>query len=563
LEKYEKEILQSQLDMEKALLKKLEQNYKDSLEEINDRIAMLLGRSDADLQHVIFQVQYQKALKKQIQAILETLQNNEFESLSEYLTECYKEGFVGGLYELQKQGVPLIMPISQEQVIAAIQHETNLTSDLYTELGLDIKDLQKKIAGEISRGISTGMMFSEIARNISGYARIPKNRAMTIARTEGHRITEKANSDMQHIAQSRGADMVKVWSSAWDGKTRPSHRKMDGEIKELDEPYSNGLMYPGDPDGKPEEVINCRCRSRSKARWLLEADETKILGDTSKMTDEQLKDIADKLHLSVDELIQYSGQIIPVKAKDYNDFKRQYDQLWHYEGSDLQKEAEERIASYKGNGAERVRSNAPKIKDSNKQRTLEETTKITRKKQSSDYGVVDREIVNSKKYHDKYENLTKHKEVNESIYQETMKMLEHRDGTGFEDMVAIDARTGKIVVDVTDSTDIGKLTLTQNQYDKIVNHASDIVLVHNHPNGSRPSYTDILKLKEKNISAVVAAGHDGSVYVVSNLKNDFDIEIFWEEAYNTYKQIYQDDILAERHATDDLYKLGVFDVERR
>jgi len=34
---------------------------------------------------------------------------------------------------------------------------------------------------------------------------------------------------------------------------------MDGETRPFNEPYSNGLMYPGDPGGSAEEVINCRC----------------------------------------------------------------------------------------------------------------------------------------------------------------------------------------------------------------------------------------------------------------------------------------------------------------
>lgn len=523
MNKREKEILQAQLNNEKAVLKQLEEMYKEALLEINSKIELLMARQDADLQHVIYQVEYQKALKTQIQAILENLQTKEFESISEYLAQSYEDGFIGTMYNLQGQGIPLIFPIDQEQVLAAIQTESNLSTTLYEALGHNVKDLQKKIAGEISRGIAGGQLYTEIARNIAGYARIPKNNAMRIVRTEANRIQNRASMDACNKAQSKGADVVKQWDASLDKRTRRSHRHVDGEIRELDEPFSNGLMYPSDPSGRASEVINCRCALLQRARWAVGNDFTKWGEDAPVMIDD-------------DGTTQFHN----IKAKNYDDFKKQYLQA-----------------------SERVRSNAQKMNDNEKQRTLEETTKITKKKHSSDYGVVDRELVNSKKYHDKYENLTMYKKANESAYQETMKMLEHRDGTVFEDMVAIDARTGKIVLDVTDSTEVGKLTLKQSQYDKIVNYHGDIVLVHNHPNGSRPSYTDILKLKEKNISAVVAAGHDGSVYIVSNLNNDFDIENFWEEAYNTYKQIYQDDILAEHYATDVLYELGVFDVESR
>ena len=128
------------------------------------------------MQHVIYQVEYQKALKTQIQAILETLQTNEFETLSAYLAKSYEEGFLGTMYDLQGQGIPLVFPLDQAQIVDAIQTESKLstrtdtkTGKLYASLGDDIKDLQKKIAGEISRGLSTGMMYSEIARNIASY----------------------------------------------------------------------------------------------------------------------------------------------------------------------------------------------------------------------------------------------------------------------------------------------------------------------------------------------------------------------------------------------------------
>lgn len=345
MKKYDKEIMQAQLDNEKAVLKQLENNYKDALEEINSKIAMLMGRADADMQHVIYQVEYQKALKKQIEGILLQLQTNEFDTVSGYLTKCYEEGFLGTMYSLQSQGVPLAFPIDQEEIVAAIQHETALTTSLYQ--AFDIKDLQKKIAGEISRGFSTGALYKDVARNVQAVTGISKNKAMRIARTEGHRITETAAHNAQLKAKARGADVVKIWDATLDGKTRDSHMKVDGEIKEVEEKFSNGLMFPGDSKGKASEVINCRCRSRTDARWALEAEETKMLGDTSKMTDERKKQIADKLGIPVEDLDQYSGQIVPINAKSYSDFKKQYDQLWHYEGSALQQETEARIAGYK------------------------------------------------------------------------------------------------------------------------------------------------------------------------------------------------------------------------
>lgn len=359
MRKYDKEILQAQLDNEKAVLKQLERNYADALEEVNSKIAELMGRADADMQHVIYQVEYQKALKAQIQGILKTMQSNEFSTVSEYLTKCYDEGFLSTMYSLQNQGVPLVIPMNQEEIAAAIQHETNLSSGLYASF--DTADLQKKIASEISRGFTVGSSFSEIARNVASYAGVSKNNAKRIVRTEGHRIVETAAHHAQQKAKDRGADVVKIWDASLDAKTRDSHAKVDGEIRDVDEKFSNGLMFPGDPSGKAAEVINCRCRARTDARWALDAMQTKMLGDTSKLKPEQRETIAKKLGIPEDALDQYSGHVVPINAKNYRDFKNQYNKLWNFEGSDLQKQAEARIA--KMEAAKNVKKSASSTKE--------------------------------------------------------------------------------------------------------------------------------------------------------------------------------------------------------
>ncbi len=71
--------------------------------------------------------------------------------------------------------------------------------------------------------------------------------------------------------------MVKQWDATLDGKTRDSHRMVDGEIRELNEKFSNGLMYPGDPSGGAAEVVNCRCALLQRVKWNLGKEELNTL----------------------------------------------------------------------------------------------------------------------------------------------------------------------------------------------------------------------------------------------------------------------------------------------
>ena len=89
-------------------------------------------------------------------------------------------------------------------------------------------------------------------------------------------------------------------------------------------------MYPGG-FGIAKEDINCRCAAVQRGKWHLDAPETKYLGNTDDMTDEQLEPLANKLHISVKELRKYKGNIIPVRAESYEDFRRQYEEIWNHE----------------------------------------------------------------------------------------------------------------------------------------------------------------------------------------------------------------------------------------
>ncbi len=121
------------------------------------------------------------------------------------------------------------------------------------------------ISHTIGKGVDEGLSTNEIAKNIreaTGGA-IASSRARTIARTETHTA---AQAGSKGGALATGRKIVQIWISAEDGDVRPTHQAAERESKAnpvpLEEFFRVGnshLMYPGDPSGEPEEIINCRC----------------------------------------------------------------------------------------------------------------------------------------------------------------------------------------------------------------------------------------------------------------------------------------------------------------
>jgi SPP1 gp7 family putative phage head morphogenesis protein len=214
-------------------------------------------------------------MQKQVSAIVENLHANVYQTIDQYRHDAYTTGFVGTMYDLHYQDMPLLIPINRDAVLKAVQHDTKLTSPLYDTLGIDTKKMSKSVSRELSRGLASGLTYDEIARNIRRTTKAPLSRAKTIARTEGHRIHEQSSQDAAVAAKEQGADLVKQWDATLDGDTRPNHRQLDGQIRELEEPYEVGSyrpMHPGD-FGTASEDCNCRCLSLKRARWELDEDE--------------------------------------------------------------------------------------------------------------------------------------------------------------------------------------------------------------------------------------------------------------------------------------------------
>jgi hypothetical protein len=313
-------------------------------------------------------------MRKQVSGILDTMQSEEFKTVDAYLRQCYEEGFLGTMYDLQGQGIPLCFPMDQEAMVRAVQLDSKISQGLYTRLGEDVSLLKKKITAQVSRGIATGMSYQQVAQQLAGYTKIGFNNAIRIARTEGHRIQCQGTMDACYKAKEKGANVVKQWDSTLDAKTRDSHVAVDMEIRELDEAFSNGLKFPGDPSGSAAEVCNCRCALLQRARWAVGGKFTKMNNETGELVDFKNIDDYNKFKnefrkqsavIDTKKKLADTSNVSDPKSKEETATSKTYTrkQLDNMNESELRKLAEETAVAYYESGMSGVSFGGANPKD--------------------------------------------------------------------------------------------------------------------------------------------------------------------------------------------------------
>ena len=157
MNKRQKIVQEAFLDNEEAVIKRLKQVYGVSLKDINAKAAKLQKEFEelsaeydtvedeaereilkSRMQSKVYQKKYQESLKKQVNDILDNMHENEYKTVSEYLNQCYEEGFVGAMYDLQGQGIPLAFPLDQEAMVQAVQLDSPISQGLYSRMGEDV-----------------------------------------------------------------------------------------------------------------------------------------------------------------------------------------------------------------------------------------------------------------------------------------------------------------------------------------------------------------------------------------------------------------------------------------
>lgn len=88
-----------------------------------------------------------------------------------------------------------------------------------------------------------------------------------VVNTETQGVAEETKQDVIGFSQSYGylnhvSQIVRRWVTVLDGKEREAHLEALNQTKPFGVKFFVGgelLRYPGDPIGRPDNIINCRC----------------------------------------------------------------------------------------------------------------------------------------------------------------------------------------------------------------------------------------------------------------------------------------------------------------
>lgn len=123
----------------------------------------------------------------------------------------------------------------------------------------------KKVNRQVTQGIVQGESLDQIAKRLATNLSTQNyNHMRTFARTAMTGAQNAGREQSLKNARDMGLNVVKQWMATLDSRTRDSHAMMDGETIKVGDKwhhykFSNGLRYPGDPEGPAREVYNCRC----------------------------------------------------------------------------------------------------------------------------------------------------------------------------------------------------------------------------------------------------------------------------------------------------------------
>lgn len=207
------------------------------------------------------------SLVKQIESQSRQLTKQRQKALVAYLKESMKYSYEYMAYGIETETLARLgfSQIKGEQILASINNPIRGLT-LNETLEKNRKEVVYQLRTRLTQQLVKGSSYRTMATALKDVVENDYRKAITIARTETHRVTEAGKQEAVTRATNQGIVMKKKWNTSRDSRvrktTQSNHVALDGQTVSSDQPFNLGkgitAMTPGQ-SGKAEHDINCRC----------------------------------------------------------------------------------------------------------------------------------------------------------------------------------------------------------------------------------------------------------------------------------------------------------------
>lgn len=265
---------------EKELRKELDDYYKRFQKQDKEK-AKLVSQGKLDRSEYIKwrknKMLYKETLNQKVDVMSQHLLNVNKQArdiIRKEMFGVYADQYNFGKYEVEK-GLKVNTSFTlfdQKTVERMADKNPKLLPERKAPDGKILKYSRRKVNTAITQGVLKGDSIDKIAQRLSRVVGMEERYALTNARTAMTGAQNAGRLDSYFDSKKLGINVRKQWMATLDERTRESHQMLDGESRPIEEPFSNGLMYPANADlpksikvdghkvsPTPAEVYNCRC----------------------------------------------------------------------------------------------------------------------------------------------------------------------------------------------------------------------------------------------------------------------------------------------------------------
>lgn len=175
----------------------------------------------------------------------------------------------------------------------------------------DVRWNAEKVNAEVLQGILQGEDVRTIGKRLGRVTEMNKVSQIRNARTSVTSAENAGRNDSYKSAKDDGIILDVIWLATLDSRTRHSHALLHRKKRSENGYFDNGLRYPGDVDGDPSEVYNCRCTTIAKVKGFKKVQAEKVMSEKRK---EKTKNIE-----TLDDISQQTAETLQNAYNKHNE----------------------------------------------------------------------------------------------------------------------------------------------------------------------------------------------------------------------------------------------------